>query len=238
MPDYSLTDSAVLPFIVIPVLLLLLFLWGVAAAGRRFEEPAGVRRITLVLSAAVALGWMALTWVLASSGVLRRWDATPPPFALLVIAVVILALRLSLGGFGARLATGLPLWTLVAVQSFRFPLETAMHALYEQGIMPAQMSYSGRNFDIITGITALVVALIMRRRNSRALVAIWNVMGFALLVNVVTVAILSTPRIAFFGPDRVSSFVTYPPFVWLPAVMVLAALAGHVLIFRALIAKR
>jgi hypothetical protein len=26
----------------------------------------------------------------------------------------------------------------------------------------------------------------------------------------------------------------YPPFVWLPAVMVLAALAGHLLIFRAL----
>ena len=27
-------------------------------------------------------------------------------------------------------------------------------------------------------------------------------------------------------------FVTYTPFVWLPAVMVLAALAGHLLIFR------
>lgn len=237
MPDYSLTDSAVLPFVLIPLLLLFLFLWGVAAAGRRLGEPAAVRRTTLALSAAVALGWMALTWGLAASGVFRRWDATPPPFALLVIAIVILALRLSLGRFGARLATGLPLWTLVAVQCFRFPLETAMHALYEQGIMPAQMSYSGRNFDIITGITALVVALIVRRRQSRALVAAWNAMGLALLLNVVSVAILSTPRIAFFGPDRVSGFVAYPPFVWLPAVMVLAALAGHVLIFRALIAK-
>jgi hypothetical protein len=28
--------------------------------------------------------------------------------------------------------------------------------------------------------------------------------------------------------------VTYPPYVWLPAVMVVAALAGHLLIFRAL----
>jgi hypothetical protein len=238
VPDYSLTDSAVLPFVLIPVLLVCLFMWGVAAAGRRLGEPAAVRRITIAISALIAIGWMALTWALAASGVFRRWDATPPPFALLVIAMVVLALRLSLGRFGARLATGLPLWTLVAVQSFRFPLETAMHALYEQGIMPAQMSYSGRNFDIITGITALVVAVIVRRRESRALVAIWNVMGFALLVNVVIVAILSTPRIAFFGPDRLSGFVAYPPFVWLPAVMVLAALAGHVLICRALIAKR
>ena len=30
------------------------------------------------------------------------------------------------------------------------------------------------------------------------------------------------------------TFVTYTPFVWLPAVMVVAALAGHLVIFRAL----
>jgi len=28
-------------------------------------------------------------------------------------------------------------------------------------------------------------------------------------------------------------FVTYTPFVWLPTVLVLAALAGHLIIFRA-----
>jgi hypothetical protein len=62
----------------------------------------------------------------------------------------------------------------------------------------------------------------------------WNILGLALLVNIVGVAILSTPRIQLFGPDRLNVWVMYPPFVWLPAVMVLAALAGHLLIFRAL----
>ena len=55
-----------------------------------------------------------------------------------------------------------------------------------------------------------------------------------LLVNIVMVAILSTPRFAMFGPDRLNVFVTYPPFVWLPSVLVLAALAGHLIVFRAL----
>jgi hypothetical protein len=238
VPDYALTDAAVLPFIVLPLLLLALFLWGVAAAGRRRGEPAGIRRLTLLIAASVAIAWMAITWMLAATGQFRRWDATPPPFLLLVVAIVILAIRMSTGSFGARLASGLPLWTLVAVQSFRFPLETAMHALYERGIMPPQMTYTGRNFDIVTGITALVVALIVRRHPNRALVAAWNVMGLALLLNVVVVAILSTPAFARFGPDRLNVFVTYPPFVWLPAVMVLAALAGHLLIFRALSATR
>ena len=65
-------------------------------------------------------------------------------------------------------------------------------------------------------------------------VGAWNVLGLGLLVNVVTVAILSTPAIRAFGDDRLNVFVTYTPFVWLPAVMVAAALAGHLVIFRAL----
>jgi hypothetical protein len=110
-----------------------------------------------------------------------------------------------------------------------------MHALYERGIMPVQMSYSGLNFDIVTGATAIVVAVLVKMGyGGRWLIAAWNVLGLALLVNVVTVAIASTPLFTAFGEDRVVTFVAYPPFVWLPAVMVVAALAGHLVIFRAL----
>ena len=56
---------------------------------------------------------------------------------------------------------GLPLWVLVAVQGFRLPLELAMHEMYERGVMPVQMSYEGSNYDILTGITALIVAAIV-----------------------------------------------------------------------------
>jgi hypothetical protein len=62
---------------------------------------------------------------------------------------------------------------------------------------------------------------------------VWNVVGLALLINVVTVAILATPRFQYFGPDQINVWVMYPPFVWLPAVLVLAALLGHIVVFRA-----
>ena len=58
--------------------------------------------------------------------------------------------------------------------------------------------------------------------------------GLLLLINVVTVAILGTPRIRYFGDAHLNTWVTYTPFVWLPAVMVLAALAGHLIVFQAL----
>lgn len=53
-------------------------------------------------------------------------------------------------------------------------------------------------------------------------------------MNVVGVAILATPRFRYFGEDHLNTWVTYPPFVWLPSVMVLAAFAGHLLVFRVL----
>jgi hypothetical protein len=231
----SWSDPAVAAFVVIPVLLVLALAWGAGAAWRRSGAPPAAAARVSVLACAAGIGWMALTGAAAQSGVLRRWEATPPPFGLLVLATVALAGLLAWSGFGRRLAAFLPLWTLVAVQAFRLPLELAMHAMYARGIMPVQMSYSGRNFDVVTGASALVVAaLVASGRGGRRLVTAWNVLGLALLVNVVAVALLGTPRFRYFGEQSLNTWITYPPFVWLPAVMVLAALAGHLLIFRAL----
>lgn len=230
-------DAPVLTFIVIPVALAAAFGWGVHAAWRR-RQPAfphsasAVRAACLALAAAAA--WMTVTWLAATSGILQRWETTPPPFALLVLSIITIAVAVAASPLGGALAA-LPLWMLIAVQGFRLPLELAMHAMYERGVMPVQMSYSGRNFDIVTGATALVVAYLVATRRAGPRVAFaWNSVGLGLLLNVVIVAIVGTPRIRYFGDDFLNTWVTYPPFVWLPAVMVLAALLGHLLIFRAI----
>jgi hypothetical protein len=182
----------------------------------------------------VTVAWMTGTWLVASSGAFRQWDPTPPPFAFLIVDVLFFAGLLAWSPLGGRLVATVPLWMLVLVQAFRVPLELAMHVMYERGVMPVQMSYSGRNFDIVTGLSALVVAAVVRRRAAPGLVRAWNVMGLLLVLNVTTIGVLSTPRLRYFGDDQLNVWITYPPFVWLPAVMVLAALAGHLLIFRSL----
>jgi hypothetical protein len=224
-----------LPFIILPVLLEFALVAGVVAASRRLGESDTTRRRVVIGTIVASISWLALTWVVAASGVLRQWNATPPPLVILAMGIFMLAAAIAFTGYGRRLAHGLPLWTLIAVQAFRLPLEMAMHAQYERGVMPVQMSYSGRNFDIVTGITAIVVSwLVWSGRVGRAVALGWNIVGLALLVNITAVSILSTPLFRYFGDDRLNVWVTYPPFVWLPAVMVLAALTGHLLIFRAL----
>ncbi len=230
-----LTDPAVAAFVVIPLILVAVLILGTAVAWRRSGAARDASlRAAIVVGAAAAI-WMAITWQSATSGVLRNWDRTPPPFALLVAAILALAATIAWSPLGRRLAQFIPLSALVAVQSFRLPLELAMHAIFKRGIMPEQMTYTGLNFDIVSGITAIVVAvLVWSGRGGRRLVTAWNILGLLLLANIVTIAILSTPRLRSFGDDALNTFVFDPPFVWLPAVMVLAALAGHLVILRAL----
>jgi hypothetical protein len=247
MADVSYADPAVLAFVALPLLLVGLLAWGAAAAARRGGAPPDAERRVALTHAVLAAIWMTAVWIAADSGVLREWDRMPPPFALLVAGILALSVVIALGPTGRQIARHLPLWVLVAVQAFRLPLELVMHEMYERGVMPGVMTYSGRNFDIVTGATAIVVAALVARkerrrgvpadrgRGGRALVWVWNLVGLALLVNVVTVAILATPRFRYFGDDQLNVWVTYPPFVWLPAVLVLAALAGHLVILRALV---
>jgi hypothetical protein len=220
-------------FVVLPLLVAAGFVFACDRAARHLDEPAATRRRRTAAVGAAVLVWLLATGVVGTSGVLRRTDGTPPPFAFLVLAVAVLGLGLPLSRLGALLVAGLPLSVLVGFQAFRLPLELLMHRAYTEGSLPVQMTYSGRNFDVLTGMTAIFLgAWLAVGRVPRWVIAAWNLAGFALLANIVGVAILSTPLFAAFGPQHVNDLVTYPPFVWLPAVLVLAAFIGHVLVWR------
>lgn len=229
MPNAS--PFLVWSFATLGVLVASAFPLGVLWASRRLGEGRGM---AMAAGAGTAL-WLALTAGAAASGALR-FDGMPPTMVVLIVAILAVALGIGLSRVGGRLAAGVPLAALVGVQAFRLPLELAMHRAFEEGIMPVQMSYSGRNFDIVTGITAIIVAgLLLAGRMPAWGVRLWNWMGLALLANVVIIANLSTPTpFRVFMNEPANVWITRAPFVWLPAVMVLTALLGHIVIFRAL----
>lgn len=239
MTRESLSDPATAAFVVIPLVLAAIFAFGVWLSARRAGEPVP-RAARAAALAIVGVGiWMLITWRAADSGALRQWDGVPPPFLLLAASILLISVRIAFSTTGLRLARQIPLWAHVGVQAFRYPLELAMHEMAVRGVMPDQMTYTGRNFDIVTGVTALLVGgLLLTGRIGARAVLVWNVMGLVLLVNIVTIAIISTPAIRYFGDDKLNVFVVTTPFVWLPAVMVTAALTGHLLIFRTLAASR
>jgi hypothetical protein len=230
-------DSA-LVFCGIPslaALIVVLFAVGVGAAERRLGStiPAALRRAAW--SGLCAAAWASLTLWLAERGVLARFESRPPP--LMVLLVLTLGGAVALGGsrFGARLAQGLPLWALVGFQAFRLPLELVLHRAALDGTMPVEMSFSGYNFDILSGASALLlgVALALGWAGPRA-TSIWNIGGLLLLCNIIGIAVAATPFFHAFGPEHLNVWITRPPYVLLPTILVMAALSGHVLVLRKL----
>jgi hypothetical protein len=207
--------------------------WTVATR-RRMASPGR--------AAAVIVAWMTVTAVAASSGQLARFDRVPPPMALLILSVFTLAFGVGMGPLGGRLAASVSLATLVSLQAFRLPLELVMHRAATLGIMPPEMSYSGYNLDIVTGAGALVLGLLLRAGVAvpRAAVWVWNLWGLWCLAVITVVAVASSPMVRAFGDDprHVNTWVLFFPYVWLPAVLVTVALAGHLVVTRALLKSR
>jgi hypothetical protein len=190
-------------------------------------------RDRLGVTLAVVAFWLVVPGLLAWRGDLDRYAPAPPPGFILFGLLTLGTLLLAYSGFGARMAR-LALAGLVGFQAFRVPLELVLHRLYSEGVIPVQMTYSGRNFDIATGLLAAALALwIWRGTPPRWIVLAWNVLGLALLVNVVVVAILSTPvPFRVFMNEPANLLPSTFPYVWLPTFLVQAALFGHLLVFR------
>ena len=211
------------------------FVASVAWANRLSPSTA----VSLPLATLCTVLWLALTGAVAGFGLLRFWPPPPTMFLLLLVAVAGVAWIVR-SRLGAHLADSLPLWCLVGFQVFRVVVELLLHQAFVEGHIGIQMTYLGRNLDIVSGITGLLLGFVLRLRTVHPyLVLAWNAIGLALLINIVTIAILSadTP-FRYFTDGPANTFVTRVPFVWLPAVLVQAALLGHLLVFRRLIAPR
>lgn len=183
--------------------------------------------------------WLSLTAALGASGFFAPVGGLPPRIALLMLPTLALPILLAFSRLG-RVLAGAPLSILIGLQSFRLPLELVMHQAASEGIMPAQMTFTGANFDIISGATALIVALLAGQGWApRWLVLGWNLVGSALLVTILAIAVASLPAFAAFGrePERLNTWVGYFPFVWLPAGLVSVAVLGHVLLWRRLLSR-
>jgi len=231
LPQVSTPARAIL--IALVALLSLAFILAVRRTGEAAESKRILSRWTMVAVILVAV-WLGVSALLAESGLLREFDRRPPPFLLFALGFSLATAVVAFSPLGARLVRGANLGFLIGFQSFRIPVELWLHRLYQEGVVPVQMTYAGRNFDIVSGLLALALFLwAMKRRPPRWAVWMFNIIGLALLVNIVVIAMLSapTPLRRFFN-EPANTFVADVPYVWLPAFLVQAAWFGHLLVFR------
>jgi hypothetical protein len=176
----------------------------------------------------------------AFSGFYLDSQSMPPRFALAILPSVLIIVGLFTFKKGKEFLDALDFRFLLMIHFLRIPVEWCLYDLYQQAMIPEIMTFEGRNFDILIGITAIIIYLITYtfKRYNRALLIVWNVIGMIFLLNIVVHAILSVQSpIQQFGFDQPNRAVLEYPFVLLPAVVVPIVMLSHLATLRKLIIK-
>ncbi len=198
-----------------------------------FYKAAGNSKPVLL----VILVWLAVQTFIANSGFYTVTDILPPRFLLLVLPPFLVIAGLFLSPKGRNFIDGLDLKSLTILHTIRIPVEIVLFFLFTYKTIPELMTFEGRNFDILSGITAPVIFYFafVRKQLSRKIILIWNMICLGLLINIVSNAILSAPfPFQQFAFDQPNIAVLYFPFIWLPCCVVPLVLLSHLAAIRQL----
>lgn len=181
--------------------------------------------------------WAVLVSAVSLSGFTARFELFPLNALPVLLLPLITILTLVLSKPMKEILQHLPLRSLTQLQVFRVFVELVLWLLFLQNQLPVQMTFEGLNWDVLTGITALLAARFFL--NTKPAMVIWNVAGFGLLVNIVVVSILSMPTpVRAFDNEPANVIVTQFPYLFLPASLVSLAYTLHFMSLRKLLMKQ
>jgi hypothetical protein len=180
--------------------------------------------------------WTLIVSVVALTGFTSQFQYFPLNVMPMVVTPLVIVLILVFSD-GAKTVLGQTnLKVITQLQVFRVFVEILLWLLFIQNLLPVQMTFEGRNFDILAGITSLIAARWIL--HSRGGMIAWNIFGLMLLINIVSIAILSMPTpLRVFENEPANTLVTQFPFVFLPTFLVPLAYILHFLSLRKLLMK-
>lgn len=225
-------------FVVLTAFCLLLIYKILKIGLTNFEEALRKRilkRYWMILAA-----WIALVCVASLSGFTSDFDSIPPKPALFVIIPAVVLIFVLKSKHTASILKSIPPQYLINIQMFRVPVEILLWFLLLAGVTPIQMTFEGRNFDILVGLTAPIIAYLTfgKGRVNKKLAIAWNVFGLLLLANILVIAILSMPTpLRVFMNEPANTEVGNFPVIFLPAILVPIAYYFHAFSLKQLLMK-
>jgi hypothetical protein len=199
-------------------------------------ETAHTRRLALPVLVGL-IGWCILQTTLASVGLYSTNLLAQPPklIAFGVLPMVLFMLTILFTQRGRRFMDSLPPAPLTYLHTIRIPVEITLYCLFLAHTVPEIMTFAGRNFDILAGLTAPFVAyfVVQKKVGNRRIALLWHLLSLALLTNIVVIAALSAPlpfqQVGFEQPNVA---ILYAPYTLLPTVVVPIVLFCHIAAIR------
>jgi len=189
----------------------------------------------------VLFAWIIIQTVLALRMFYTLTTTVPPRIILLGVPPLVIIICLFLTTSGKRFLDNLDIKWLTLLHVIRIPVELVLLWLSFNKVIPQLMTFEGRNFDILSGITAPIIFYFVFVKNSwpKSLLLGWNFICLGLLLNIVVNAVLSVPT-AFqqFAFDQPNIAILCFPFNLLPAVVVPLVMLSHLAAIRQLLANK
>ena len=216
-----------------PLYLLITFLFCTVFTFFMLAKASKWNKTLMVVSSV----WIAIQGYLGFSGFYLDTISMPPRFLVMLPPVFITILILFNTKNGSKFIDSFDLKTLTLLHTVRIPIEICLLWLFIADAIPQLMTFEGRNFDIIAGITAPIVFFLYFVRNqiSKKVLLAWNIIMFLLLINIIVNALLSAPLpFQQFAFDQPNVGILYLPYVWLPSFIVPTVFFSHLVAFRKL----
>lgn len=187
--------------------------------------------------------WLTLQAVLSFKNVYNSETNIFPPkiVGMGILPAILTIVFLFATANGRKFIDALPLLNLTHLNIVRIPVEIVLFWLFLHKAVPELMTFEGRNFDILAGISAPFIAYfgLMKGKLSRNFILFWNFICLGLLVNIVVNAFFSAPSpMQKFSFDQPNIAILNFPFSWLPTFIVPIVLLGHLASIRQLLKKK
>jgi hypothetical protein len=208
-----------------------------AVKASAIEESKKKKFITSIIVALV--GWAVFVAVWSFSGMLGNFSLFPFNMGPVLVIPLIATIIFTFSKTFTEVLSHIPQHRLAYLQSFRIFVEILIWMLFVDNLLPVQMTFEGRNFDVISGITGVIVGYLSSQgKLSRTVLIIWNIACLGLLINIVTIAILSMPvPFRLFMNEPSNTVVGQFPISLLPAMLVPLAYMLHFFSLRKLFKK-
>ena len=125
---------------------------------------------------------------------------------------------------------------LLGIHIIRIPVELCLYQLFVKGQIPEIMTFTGWNFDILIGLSAVVILIyqsVKKKNFAKSYFLFWNIIGLLFLSVIVIIAILSSPLpIQKFAFDQPNVALLEFPYSFLPTCIVPIVFISHFLLIK------
>lgn len=191
--------------------------------------------------ALILIIWLIAQGAVSITGFYTQTQGIPPRFIAVLLPPILLIISLFATSKGRNFIDQLKPDQLTLLHVVRIPVELCLFSLYSYQLVPQLMTFEGINYDILSGITAPLVAYFgyYKKLFNKTVLLIWNLACLGLLINIAYHGILSVPTpFQRFGFDQPNIGLTFFPYVFLPGLIVPAVFFAHLVCIKHLLFKK